>query len=411
MANAILTPSVIAPNALMHLENGLVLGKMVNTDVSSTFDGSVGDTVSVRRPVRAETQSDNLDVSSFATDVEDGSVSVSMNRTETTAFTLTPQELTLDIRSDRIQNIIQGHVIKLRDKVESDIAALYSSVWNYWGTPGTVPSTFLTLAQAGAHMTEMGIPMDPRHAVHNPMTNASLADSLKAVQVDRSKVTKALEKVRTGYYGGFDHYESVHMPKHTVGAYVGTPLVNGGSQNVTYATSKNTNTQSLITDGWTGSVTGILKAGDIITLAGVYSINPISKQSTGRLQTFVITTDADSSSGAATLTISPAIITSGPYQTVSAAPADNAAITVATGTASTTYSQSLLFHKSAFLMVTRPLNVTGGSGVTVSTKSGNNMSITCTETVDFNTLKRKFRFDVLYGLKAVYPDMALRLTS
>jgi hypothetical protein len=62
-------------------------------------------------------------------------------------------------------------------------------------------------------------------------------------------------------------------------------------------------------------------------------------------------------------------------------------------------------------MVTRPLNVTGGSGVSVSTKSGNNMSITCTETVDFNTLKRKFRFDILYGLKAVYPDMALRLTS
>jgi hypothetical protein len=31
--------------------------------------------------------------------------------------------------------------------------------------------------------------------------------------------------------------------------------------------------------------------------------------------------------------------------------------------------------------------------------------------VDFNTLQRKYRLDVLFGTKAIYPDLALRLTA
>ncbi len=412
MANTILTPSVIANEALMHLENELVLANLVNTDYSAEFDGSVGDTISVRRPVRGETQSDNLDVSSFNTDMEDANVAVQINRTETASFSFTPLELTLDIRDDRIQRVIKAEVIKMRDKIETEIASLYSSVWNFWGTPGTRPNTFLTLAEAGAHMTDMAVPSDPRRAVHSPMTSAHLADSLKAVQVNRGKVTTALEKVSTGYYAGFDHYSSVHMPRHTVGAHGGTPLVAGGSQNTTYALSKSTNSQTLSTDGWSTSVTGILKKGDVFTIAGVYSVNPISKQPTGRLQTFTVLADADSDgTGASDLTVSPAMIVTGPYQTVDAAPADNAAITVKSGTASTAYEQSLLFHPDAFLLVTRPLKVEGGAGVKTSTKSGNRMSITCTETVDYNTLTRKWRLDTLFGVKAIYPDLALRHTA
>jgi len=33
-------------------------------------------------------------------------------------------------------------------------------------------------------------------------------------------------------------------------------------------------TTTLATDGWTNSITGILKAGDVITIAGVYAVNP-----------------------------------------------------------------------------------------------------------------------------------------
>jgi len=83
------------------------------------------------------------------------------------------------------------------------------------------------------------------------------------------------------------------------GIATGTPLVNGGSQTGT----------SLITDGWTAGQTGILKAGDVIRIAGLNAV-------------FDITADANSNgSGQATLALSPPIF-------VGQSPADNAALTV-----------------------------------------------------------------------------------
>lgn len=416
MANAILTPSIIAKEGLMLLENELILANKVNVDYSTEFTGSVGDTINVRRPIRFRGQSNNLDVSSYNEDIEDANVPVSINKTETVKFELTPQELTLDITSDRIQKVLRSAVVTLRDRVETEIAALYKNVWNYSGTPGTRPNTFLSLATAGAHMTDMAVPQMDRCAVHSPLTAAHLADSLKSLQAPRSKAQTAIERVGIGYYGGFDNYESVHVPRHTVGVATGTPLVNGADQNVTYATAKAAtppNSQSLVTNGWTNSTTGILKAGDVITLAGVFAVNPVSKQSTGRLQQFTVLADVNSgaSTGPATLTIAPAIITSGPYQTVTAAPADDAAITVVTGTGGTSYEQSLLFHPDAFLLVSRPLNIAGNAGVKTSSQSGNRMTIRVTERVDFDTLKHEFRADILFGVSAVYPDLAHRLTA
>jgi hypothetical protein len=414
MANAILTPSIIAKEMMVHLENEAVLAKKINTDYSTEFTGSVGNTIDVRRPIRMLGQADNLDVSSFTVDIEDANVPVVMNETYTVKFKLSALERTLDIRDDRVQRVIQNAAIKMRDYVESRIATVMKNAfYHFSGTPGTRPATFLSLATAGAYMTDAAVPMDPRCAVHSPLTAAHLADSFKQQQTSRGKNDTALEKVSIGYHAGFDNYSSVHIPRHTVGAHAGTPLVNGADQNVTYAASKATWTQSLITNGWSNSVTGILKAGDVITIGGVFEVNPISKQSTGRLQNFVVTADADSgaSTGPSTLTISPPIIISGPYQTVSAAPADDAPITVKTGTASTAYEQSLLFHRDAMLMVTRPIDVPGDAGLRTATATGNMMSIRVSESTDFNTLDHSHRLDILFGLKATAPYLGHRLTA
>src|SRR5262249_35799406 len=118
--------------------------------------------------------------------------------------------------------------------------------------------------------------------------------------------------------GGAMLYRNSQVAYHTVGTYSGTPLIKGASQNVTYAASKDTWTQSLATDGW-GSGATSLKKGDIFTIDNVYAVNPTSKATTTTLQQFVIKSDISDTSGDITMTISPPIITSGPYQTVNAA--------------------------------------------------------------------------------------------
>jgi hypothetical protein len=223
----------------------------------------------------------------------------------------------------------------------------------------------------------------------------------------------ALEKAMIGYAGGFDNFETAFTPTHTVGVATGTPLVNGGSQSVTYATAKDTWSQTLNTNGWTNSTANILRAGDTFTIAGVNSIHPGTKEDTGRLQTFTVLSNATSgaSTGPAALTISPPIITSGAFQTVTAAPADDAAITVKTGTGGAAYRHSLLLDPMAITLVTRPLDIASDAGLKTSTQRGNKVTVSVSEWIDGNTLAHNMRFDMLWGREVLDPRRGLRLTS
>lgn len=410
MANALITPSHVLNEGLMHLENELVMGALISNDYSDEFRAK-GETISIRRPAQYTVQRDNLDITSAIQDIEQATVPVTLTKTATIAVKLTAKERTLSF--DRLsEDVIKPAMIKLKDEIEMSIASQYYKFYNFSGTPGTVPATFLSLANSGALMDDMAIPMSGRVALHSSQASATLADGLKGVFVQGIAKT-AIEKAKIGEYANFENYKTQHAPTHTVGVATGTPLVNGGSQNVTYAASKNTWSQTLNTDGWTNSTTGILKAGDVFTIAGVFSVNPVSKQSTGRLQHFTVLADANSgaSTGPAALTISPPMITSGAFQTVSAAPADNAAITVVTGTGGTAYRQSLLLHPSAMTLVTRALDIPQGQGVKTVTKSGNRVTVSCTEFVNGMTLDQIMRFDMLYETPVIDQRLGLRLTN
>lgn len=409
MANTILTPSVFAQEGLMHLENELVLGNKVRTDLSTEFS-FVGDTISVRRPVMYLGQANNLDITSYSEDLTEGKATVTMDQTLTIPVKITAKERTLSF--DRLsEEVIKPAMIRMKDRIELSLASLYTSFYWFSGTPGTIPSTFIELGTVGAILTDAGVAQSGRAAFHGPDAALKLADGLKGVYVQQ-KAKTAFEESGIGRYAGFDNYTSVHMPVHTVGVATGTPLVNGAAETTTYVAAKDTWSQTLNTDGWTNSVTGIVKAGDILTIAGVFAVNPITKQTTGRLQTFTVLADANSgaTTGPAALTISPPIIVSGAYQTVSAAPADNAAITVKTGTGGTGYRQSLLMDPSALCLVSRALDIPQ-EGVKTSTKSGNRVTISCTSFVDGKTLDQTFRFDMIWGVKALDPRMGARLTS
>ena len=409
MANAFLTPSAFAAEGLSILENEMVLGNKTSVDYSDQF-AMVGDTLNIRRQTQYLGQSNNVDLTGVREDITEGKMTIQMNKTLSLAVDLGAVDATLSF--DRwSQEVVRPVMVKFKDAIDASLATLYSQLYWFSGTPGTVPSTYAALGASSAILTDAGVPTDSRFAVHSPTAAWTLADGLKSVFV-QGKVQTALEQNTIGRYANFDNYECVNVPTHTVGVATGTPLVNGASQNVTYATAKDTWTQSLITDGWTNSTTGILKAGDVITIAGVNSVNPVSKASTGRLQTFVVTADAASgaTTGPATLTISPPIITSGAYQTVSAVPADNAAITVKTGTGGVSYQQSLLLHPNCFMLATRPLKVDDGAGIKTSVKTGNRVSIRATEYTNGDTLKHTMRFDMLWGI-ACDPRLGLRLTN
>lgn len=411
MANSVITPTLIAKEALMQLENNLTMGNLVHREYKSEFNGGQGSSVQIRKPVL-------FSATSGATrsnqDVTESYTAITVDQRYHVSWKFATQDLTLSVE-EYSKRYITPAAIALAQQVETSLTGLYSSVWHYVGTPGTTPSTFLEMGAARQRLVEAAAPMnDDICAVLDPAAALKVANDLKAVTVNNGKVLTALEKVRIGKYAGMDTYENQSLRVHTVGALGGTPLVNGGSQFLLSAAVTtallSANAQTLAIDGASNSITGWAKAGDIFTIANVYAVNPKTKQSTGRLQEFVVTADANSNgSGQVSLTISPQMITTGPYQNVNAGPADNAAITWK-GTAATGYVQNLCFQKNAFALVTVPLEMPDGAAFKAR-ESHKGLSMRVVKDYDIDADEDIIRLDILYGVKAIYPELAVRLTG
>ena len=410
MSNSFYTPTAVAKEFVRMLEQELVLGGMCGTDMSKEFKMN-GDTVYARRQMQYLGQDDNINLSSYTEDVTEGTVAVSLDKTWSNKVTIGAMDRTLSF--DRwAEQVVRPNARRAAEKIETSLSELYTKFYHFTGTPGTPPSTVLALAEAGAYMTDVGIPTMGRVAFHTPVTSAKISAAIAGSNVQGRNKT-ALEKATIGYAGGFDNFETPFAPTHTVGKVSGTPLVNGASQEVTYAAAKDTWSQSLVTKGWSNSTTDIVKAGDTFTIEDVYSVHPGTKISTGRLQTFTVLADADSgaSTGPATLTISPPMIISGAFQTVTQAPDHESEIDVKTGTGQLSYRQSLLLDPSAVTLVSRPLDIPGDAGLKTSTQSGNKVTVSVSEWTDGNTLAHNMRFDMLWGREVLDPRRGLRLTS
>lgn len=408
MANALITPQIIAREALMQVENNLMIANKVHREYKKEFNVKVGDDITIRRPVRYVVTDGATMVKQ---DTEEGTTTLTINKRKHVAMSFTTQDLTLKI-GEFSERYIQPAAIQLANQIDSDVFDLYQKVWNHVGTPGTTPATFLNVAEAAQRLDDMAVPDDGRRsAFFNPEAGYKIANDVKDTFI-QAKNRTALEKGTVGSLATFETFRAQNVKTHTVGVATGTPLVDGAAQETTYALSKTTNTQLLVTDGWTNSTTGILLAGDVITIAGVFAVNPVGRETLPFLQQFTVIADADSgaTTGPATLTISPAIITSGPYQTVSAGPADNAAITVVTGTGGTGYPQNMCFHRNAFALVTVPLIMPDGASFKAR-ETHKGISLRLIKDYDITPDEENTRLDVLYGVKAIYPDLATRLTG
>ena len=412
MADTTLTASVVAKAALAILDNELdVLGTFYRAP-ESEFDKSVngytiGDTLNIRRPADFTVRNT---ITASAQDVIEGKTTLTIDQVRGVDFDFTSQDLTLNIK-DLGERVIKPAVINIVNEVAKDcMTQMYQGAYNWVGTPGQVINSFADFAKGPERLDEMAVPTDMRYAALSPPDFWGLTGSQTALYIQNA-ANSAYRDGSLGRIGGVDTLMTQVMPSHTVGVATGTPLVQGASQNVTYDTAKNTWTQTLNTDGWTNSTTGILKAGDVFTIAGVFMVNPKTKAATNILQQFVVTADANSgaTTGPAALTISPPIITSGPHQTVNSVPADNAAITVV-GTGGTSYRQNLAYHKNAFALAMVPM-VSPPGAIDVGRETRNGISIRVVPFYDGTNDKTTWRMDVLYGRKLIDPRLITRMSG
>ncbi len=393
MANTLLTPTKIVRESLFHLTNNLVMGQSVYKDFESEYKKN-GETLTIRMPVKFTSSTGATRVNS---DVTEQSSVFTVATQKHVSWKFNSKDLTLTIE-DYAKRYIKPAMIALANDVDVALATLYKDVYNQQGTPGITPATFAVLGNCGQRLDEEATPADDRRGVLNPAANWSLADALKGT-FDAQLAKDIVRKGFLGSIAGLKLNMDQNVQRHTTGYFTtgSTPLVNGASQTGA----------ALITDGWALS-TAVLKQGDIFTIVGVNAVNPISGVDLGYLKPFVVTADGTSSgAGALTIAISPAIITSGPYKTCSASPADNAGITPV-GTQSTVYPINLVFHPDAFGLVMAPMDIPQGAAFAArATYDG--VSVRIIRDYDISADEDIIRCDILFGVKAIRPEFACRL--
>ncbi|MGE3681957.1 MAG: P22 phage major capsid protein family protein [Bdellovibrionales bacterium] len=409
MANSILTSDIIVKESLRELKNQLVFTKSVNRQYDNQFAQSgakVGDTINIRKPSRyTVTDGATLEIQ----DSKDQSIPLTLDQHKHVGLAFSNKDLTLSV--DRFkERYIKPAITALANSVDyTGYQQMYKKVYSAVGVPSAsaLPSTLKGFTQAKAKMALLGAPVTDLTATVDPLVEASLVEGLKGLFQSSEQIKEQYEKGVMGMAAGSKFKMTQNVIKHTIGALGGTPLMNGAT--LAGATT-------LVTDGWTAAAATRLKAGDVISVADVYAVNPQTRQSTGELAQFVVAEDAASDgSGNLTITLDRAIYASGQYQNVDALPQDGAAITVfghASSYANIVAPQNMVFHKDAFVLACADFELPNGMDMAArASDPDSGLSISFVRGFDIVNHRFISRLDILFGWKCVYPEFACRVVG
>lgn len=400
MANTLLTPDMITDKALeiLHQKSNFIGNIITEYDDEFAKDGAkIGNTLRIRQPIQYGTGTGATMATTGAADTTQSQTTLTVNSQRHVPMRFTSNEMSMSI-DDFAERHLEPAISVLAAKIEADAFSMIDEVANTVHA-GTAVS-FAEVLSARKKIVDAEAPPNDRCAILDTQANVDLVDALKTLFQDGSAISKQYKEGAMGRAAGFDFYENTLLPSHTSGVEggLGNYLVNNADASNTDAS--NLTVGSLIVDTGTKTIT----EGDVFTIANVYEVNPESKNSNGVLKQFVVLANA---AGAGTLSISPTIITSGPYQNVNSVPANNAALTFA-GAASTAYKQSLLFQKGFACIAFADLVLPKGTQM-ASRRVFDGVSMRLVQ--DYDVVKDRIltRIDVLYGFKVLRPQLACKL--
>lgn len=399
MANIIPTTNLVAKEALRVLKNNLAFAANVNRDYESEFNNSSympGQTINIKKPPKYQYRAGRVAVPQ---DTVMPTVPLTLSQGGTDLqFNMLEQTLSIK-KFDTVMSSAMSVVTNQIDLQGLQVARLTTP--NLVGTVGTYPATqaaaIQLLTQAGQKLSENAAPYDGfRSAVMSPAMNAALIQGTAGLFNGTNRIGEQNRSGRFVEGFGLNLAEDQNVPVHLNGTQAATGVtVNGAGQ------SGSTLTVS--------ATTGTITAGSVFTIAGVNAVNPVSKQDTRSLQQFVVT--ANVASGATSIPIYPAIGAVGAFQTVTASPANAAAITIV-GAASASYETDIVYHRDAFTLAMVPMaRPEEGSGAKVTQLSEDGFTVKVTKFYDGINDNGIWRLDVLFGWAATYPELAVKMIA
>lgn len=387
----------------MLLENSLTFTKQVTRKYDDRFAVSgakIGATLNLRiPPVFAVSSGPNLSVQNYT----ETQFPLTISQQKHIDVSFSSAELTLSIQ-DFSERVLAPQIAQLANQIDADGLAQFTNVYKSVGVPGTANTTFAPFLAAGVALDNTSTPRDGNRAiVLSPQGQADAVGGQFATSFnDQDTVSKQYLNGTMGKALGFKWSMDQNVAPLTEGPLGGTPVINGAGQ--TGAT--------LTVNGWTAAAASRLLGGETFTLPLVYEINPMNKFNTGKLLSFTVTGPVSSDgTGASTIPISPAIVTSGTGQNASASPANGAGLTFTSGAANVVTPVGLAFHKQAFAFASVDLEDVSKYGAWGARVKDDQLGISmrCVRQYAIGTDSVPCRLDVLYGWATPRPQMAVRV--
>jgi hypothetical protein len=307
-------------------------------------------------------------------------------------------------------------------KLASDINLSVINTINRWGSlfiAKTGASTgFDEVADVATLLDQNGVPAGDRCLLMNPRDYRGAAGELS--KASRSLIgdisTKALRQAYVGELAGIDTFRQQYT-KNLAAAAGGagltmSTLVAGGNVYVPAATSDDgdglQNIDSRKQQVTLSSNTSVA-VGDRFTLADVYNVHPITKESTGELKSFVV---VEIPAGSATdIVISPPFISDlstseggQQYQNCyDASPAANTAIVFLNIDDA---PQNYFFHKEAICLTPSQIVMPSDAGMSMMTATlKNGIVVVALKQAAIGPAKVQYRLTARWGVTVLAPEM------
>lgn len=394
MANTNLINDIVLPDSMIEFRNNSVLTNSLRPHYDDTYQfrgAKAGATINIRTHQEFSVREDTLNID--VQDVEQKSVAMVRSKIFGIDIKYSDAELTQDV-DGFVEYRAKPAMATLAARVDQYV---YETISDGVSNAVTLPVTGIDsddILNAGVALDNASVPRDgTRMVVLSPKGMKQLVSSSSTLFNNATNISQqyndGIVKVPSL---GFNFGMSQNVSTHTTGSY---------DANYDVKTVPASGATSLAIDTGTGT---ILK-GDVFTLTDVYEVNKLTKESTGDLRKFTAT--ADSAGGDVTIQISPAIISTGPYQNVTALPAVNASL-VFVGTASTAYPQGLAFHPSVGAVGFCDLVLPKNNGEAYR-KAEDGISMRVWSFSDGMTSQQYMRFDILMGAVAVEPTAGCRI--
>lgn len=377
MGNTFLTPTVIASEALLALENAMGMAELVYQDYKNEFK-QVGDTITIRKPATFTAIEFDGDLTGQYQDITESSTTLQLDTILDVSFLVGSKELTLDIKNFRSQ-ILDPAMSAISQKLDEKLCLLYKDIANYIAYDATSEATKLAnIANVMAHLNREKAPLTPRYGVLDETTHAGFIVIPSFLNAEKSGTTETLRNSSLGKLFGASWYMNQNIQPHSWTGYadLAGAVDYGSGTTAVYAAGV-----SMIHVDALG--TGVISKGTIFYLAN------------NTAEFYTVTADAAISSNECDIYFYPALKT--------AADEDDVVTFVTQSVA-----ENLIFHKNAFALAFRPLEppLGGAKGVQVNWRG---LPLRMTYDYDMNTKKNICSIDLLCGMKTLTPELAVRL--